>query len=519
MHAILKKNLTTLFISCSICISAQTNEKIWTTINSTGDIPEWKDDKLHSTNPEVQQLIDAYDITSVERVVPTTSKESLKKVVELTCDCVADELSLAIEKTNAFSNPHDAPRYELLYEPDDYTMSFQVDYALDLIDAKEAWNYSTGLETTIIGVSDANYYDTHEELETKIEYLDPTNNNANYYHGTAVAITTAGKTNNGVGKSSIGHDCKLWLTTMTYNNLLLMSQSGIRVINVSWASGCIPNPYVEDIVEEIYANGSIMVAAAGNGSTCGGPTSLVFPAAFEHVISVTSVGEYDNHEKIPGDPSSTHQHNSTVDICAPGYDVPLSIAPNYYNTSNGTSFAAPFVTGTIGLMLSINSCLTFEDVREILKLSSDNIEQLNPNYANMLGFGRLNAGEALKIAQNFVCNSAQASPTNNTLQHADKETELAQNSENELSTSINSESFSVEMGIHPNPSKGASVLYYDIYGQMELNILDVTGAIVQTHRLTPDKNYFEFNLTKNGVYIIIITENNEPVWMDRFIKM
>jgi hypothetical protein len=109
----------------------------------------------------------------------------------------------------------------------------------------------------------------------------------------------------------------------------------------------------------------------------------------------------DNHERFYGDATSTHQHNLTVDICAPGYDVALSTAPGVYVTGNGTSFASPYVSGTIALMISVNPCLTPDQVEFILKSTAVNIDEMNPSYVGLLGAGRLDASAAVRMAATF----------------------------------------------------------------------------------------------------------------------
>jgi len=99
---------------------------------------------------------------------------------------------------------------------------------------------------------------------------------------------------------------------------------------------------------------------------------------------------------------STHQHNPSVDLAAPGYDVAISAAPGWYLTSTGTSFAAPLVSGTVALMLAVNPCLSNLDIEYILKNSSVNIDALNPTYAGKIGSGRLDAEAAVMMASNFV---------------------------------------------------------------------------------------------------------------------
>jgi hypothetical protein len=99
-----------------------------------------------------------------------------------------------------------------------------------------------------------------------------------------------------------------------------------------------------------------------------------------------------------GDPHTTHQHNSRVDLAAPGYKVNISDSPVNYMTASGSSYAAPFVTGTVALMLSVNPCIDNDEIEQILKASSVNIDALNPAYAGSIGVGRLNANAAVSMA-------------------------------------------------------------------------------------------------------------------------
>jgi len=185
---------------------------------------------------------------------------------------------------------------------------------------------------------------------------------------------------------------------MNYNEVLAASYAGARVINVSWASSCSFNPYVQNALTEVYNNGTFIVAAAGNGGTCDGADNLAYPAAYEHVFAVTSVGMLDNIEKTIGDPSTRHQTNSSVDICAPGFDVPLTPSPGVYVTGNGTSFAAPYVTGTVALMLAANPDITNAEIDSILRITAVNIDAINPDYVGKIGAGRLNAANAVAMA-------------------------------------------------------------------------------------------------------------------------
>lgn len=394
---------TLLLVSISLVTNVAQGQsdsgKVWVTFLDVASVPQTNESSLYSANPEIQRLITDFHVYSVEQAVPSSRNPDLQKLYEIECHCKWDELAEAMEKVGALSAPVRGPEYELLYDPNDYTTVFTNDYALDLINAKTAWDFTTGDTTVIIGISDGNFYTNHEELLGKvaINAALPGGSVQFYHHGTAVAITAAGGTDNATGKSSIGFNSKLALANIGYNQLLNLSYSGSRVINVSWASGCWSNNYIQTIIDEVYTNGTIVVAAAGNGSTCGGPTNLVYPAACDHVIAVSSVGPQNNHERTIGNPTTTHQHNSSVDLCAPGYDVDLTVSPGFYLTGNGTSFASPYVAGTIGLMLAVRPCLTYEEALYILQSTAFNLDALNPNYVGGLGAGRMDAGLALEM--------------------------------------------------------------------------------------------------------------------------
>jgi hypothetical protein len=355
---------------------------------------------LGSENAELGKMISDLRITSIKKAFPSSRQRSLQQVVEITCDCDVNDLYKAVaEESDYFQRVEMVENFELMQEPNDYNLA-GYDYALNLINAQGAWDITHGDSSVVIAITDGGFYYNHEELVGKYTYVSA--NPFTYYsHGTAVANAAAGNTNNLIGKSSIGYNSSLQLRAMTYEEVLQATYSGAKIINMSWASGCYFNSYYQSVIDEAYNNGSILIASAGNGSTCGGPSNLVYPAAFDHVIAVSSVGPMDNHERFPGNPSSTHQHNQSVDICAPGYDVLLSYAPGTYGAVNGTSFASPIVSGTVALMLSVNPCLSFEQVEEILKSTAVNIDNLNPAYAGQLGSGRLDAGAAVYAAAHY----------------------------------------------------------------------------------------------------------------------
>lgn len=492
-----KKAFCLLALSLTANFTFSQQSKLWVRFDNPGFLPHFNSDgRLLSTSEDLNELISVNGLNGFVQVLPNSKSENLQNVYEVSF--LGNELDVtnSLSKLPFIGLVENAPNYQVLYAPNDYTLAFATNYALDLIHAQGAWDLSHGSDSVVIAISDQNFYQHHEELEGKIVYYDSTNLTT-ATHGTAVAIVAAGNTDNGVGLSSIGFDSKLALYKMTFNELLVASYAGADVINISWTSGCFYSQIAQDAINEAYNNGTFIVAAAGNGTTCGSADALVYPAAYANVFAVTSVGPTDNHERIINDATSTHQHNLAVDLSAPGYDVAISAASTWYLNSSGTSFAAAYVSGTVGLMLSLNKCITNADIEMILKNSSQNIDALNPLYAGKIGQGRLDAQAALLLA------SLNANPMNLTTSLIDGCTS------NDVSVSA-----SVSGGQLPLLylwSNGSAALDLDSLGagNLDLNVYDAHGCLVNQSFVIADVH--EPIFTTQQVNVSCFGDNNGQV--------
>ena len=456
--------ILTVFFSVNFAFTQ--NVKLWVRFDNPSFLPTIDaDGNLISSNEALTTLIGQNNMSGFKQVLPNSKNVELLKVYEIACTGSAAQITNELYKLPFVGLVEEAPNYQVLYTPDDYNVTLGADYALNLINAQGAWDISQGSDSVVIAISDQNYYQHHEELQGKIVYYDSTNLTT-ATHGTAIAILAAGNTNNGIGFSSIGFKCKLALYKMSFNEILVASYNGADVINLSWTSGCFYSQIAQDVINEAYNNGTFIVASAGNGNTCGGADNIVFPASYANVFAVTSVGPTDNHESIIGDPLSTHQHNLSVDISAPGYGVNISAAPNWYFNSSGTSYAAAYVSGTVGLMLSVNKCITNADIEMILKLSSHNIDSLNPLYAGKLGAGRLDAQAALVMTGSHIGDFTSTSTLSDGCIAND--------------VSINSVSSGGQLPYSFSWSNGSSTLNLDSIGAGNINLIisDAHGCSV-----------------------------------------
>lgn len=110
--------------------------------------------------------------------------------------------------------------------------------------------------------------------------------------------------------------------------------------------------------------------------------------------------------------------NSKVDICAPGWRYPLygsyllGCLENglSYNYGDGTSGSAPYVTGTVALMQSLNPCLNPNEIEDILQLTSKNIE-INPSnsyFVGRIGSGKLETGDSVEFVSESMNSNGNA---------------------------------------------------------------------------------------------------------------
>lgn len=299
----------------------------------------------------------------------------------------------------------------------------------------------------IIAVIDTGVYTAHPDLQgnwiqgksfiDEQEYTDESFNS----HGTKVAGVIAARINNGgtgvagiAGGDAASETMGLQIVPLrigldafvqeedtdadyclrSANAIRYAVEQGVHIINMSYTSGGCEEEW--QAVRDAYNAGVTLVAAAGNNDN----DEPVYPAAYcrsrsynvpcaqdendDLVIAVAGV--YPSGAK--GDQSS---FGTWVDVSAPyralslrrppeGKEcVPGDISPICYEWDAGTSFAAPYVSGLLGLLMSNFGWSRNDAVDAILSTADASIYEVKTNRSfrdqQLLGTGRIDAGKAI----------------------------------------------------------------------------------------------------------------------------
>jgi subtilisin family serine protease len=122
--------------------------------------------------------------------------------------------------------------------------------------------------------------------------------------------------------------------------------------------------------------------------------------AFEHLISVGTIDQKTNY----ADYTTANNH---IDLVAPGVSIMTFKQDGnlYVNASGGTSYAAPYISGTAALVFSKNPSLATRAVKKLVVGAAESVGCIAPPSTmpasgfpvdpNSCGAGLLNVASAL----------------------------------------------------------------------------------------------------------------------------
>jgi membrane-anchored mycosin MYCP len=149
---------------------------------------------------------------------------------------------------------------------------------------------------------------------------------------------------------------------------------------------------------------NILVVVAGGNDKADSGNATVYPAAystqFPNVIAVSAIDE-------SGSTGNFSTSGNYIDVAAPGVNVVTATRYSGFVNANGTSFAAPFVTGTAALMLAAHPGMSPESIKDRIEATADPPPGAVPD--KLYGYGILNPVLAVTGTQNDTVSLAPPS--------------------------------------------------------------------------------------------------------------
>jgi len=272
------------------------------------------------------------------------------------------------------------------------------------IDDFYGWDFSGDVEPEIVNQAGIVYF--------------PDNDPTDYHgHGTHVTGIAAAASGNGIGIAGIASSSRVMalkvfpyaFTSVCVEAIVYAADHGCDVINLSWGSN-FPSVALKEALDYAVSRGTLPVAASGNAGHLENFHS--YPAAYDNTLAVGASNSLDEVTYF----SSYGDH---IDVVAPGRDIlslradsldPYELEPwvhivaERYYLMDGTSMAAPCVTGLAAYLRALAPQLGVDSLRRLIELSADDIvypyggdSLYAPGKDVYSGYGRVNLNRALGL--------------------------------------------------------------------------------------------------------------------------
>ncbi len=230
-------------------------------------------------------------------------------------------------------------------------------------------NWGTGIKVAVLDTGMLEVAALAHTRVTKIDLIGQAEaGDAEQLHGTAVASIIAGSLPDARGVAPSAELLSIRVldasgtgdTFTVAQGILAAVDNGARIINLSLGSAG-DSFVMRDAVDYAAARGVAIVAAVGNE----GLNTVDYPAAYPGVIGVTAVD-------ANGQRAQFANYGPGVALAAPGLGVQVPWSAQQVLVINGTSAAAPFVSGALAGILSQNPGLSSaEAVALLLRYAND----------------------------------------------------------------------------------------------------------------------------------------------------
>lgn len=316
--------------------------------------------------------------------------------------------------------------------PSDQIRSSQ-QWVLNMLDLPAAWQVSQGAGVTV-AVIDSGVNPSVSDLAGSVltgpdltGLSTPPSNPDWGVHGTWMASIVAGHGHDGGGDGIIGaapeakvlsirvipdkgdpgyraydSEKETRIQQSLATGIIDAAKDGAQVISMSIGYST-PSSVVRAALQYAESRGVVLVASSGNSgqddqARSKGLAPVSFPAEYPGVLSVAAVSE-------EGSVASFSSDNLSVQVAAPGVDVPAEGRDGGYWLVSGTSPACALVAGVAALIKSRYPGLSPELVDDALTSTAS-----GSGYNPKTGFGTVDAAAALRAAARLAAAKPGSSP-------------------------------------------------------------------------------------------------------------
>ncbi|MCY4673805.1 MAG: S8 family serine peptidase, partial [Bacteroidetes bacterium] len=224
-------------------------------------------------------------------------------------------------------------------------------------------------------------------------------------HGTASAGSASAVTDNGTGVAGAAWNAEIMHINTGcgraesdggicygYEGILYAAANGADIINASWSGLAGTNDQItlSDQTLDLATDMGALVVASASNDNLNNDLFRIYPARNPRVLSVGAT------EKATRQRADFSNYGKLVNVFAPGVDILTTGSDNGYVYISGTSFSSPLTAGVAALVKTRFPEMTPDALREHIRLTSDNMDAENPDYAGQLGRGFVNALAAVQ---------------------------------------------------------------------------------------------------------------------------